>query len=205
MIVGASGHGKVVANIAGKCGYKVINFLDDDKNKKQCGKFRVIGTSADFINFMDANTDFFVAIGNIAVRQNIQRKIVDAGGKIAVLIHSDAVIADDIKIGEGSVIMAGTVINIGTVIGEGCIINTSSSVDHDCIIGNFVHVAVGAHLAGTVKVGNNTWIGAGAIISNNLEICDNCMIGAGAVVVEDINFAGTYIGIPARRKDKVRD
>lgn len=205
VIIGASGQGKVVADIARVCGYKTINFLDDDKNKRKCGIYRVIGTSEDFHKFVDINTDFIVAIGNAITRRNVQKKIVNAEGKIITLVHSNAVIADDVIIGKGSVIMAGTVINSGTVIGEGCIINTASSVDHDCIIGDFVHIAVGAHLAGNVTIENSTWIGAGAIISNNLKICDNCMIGAGAVVVEDINVAGTYMGIPARKKHRVRD
>lgn len=78
--------------------------------------------------------------------------------------------------------MAGTVINSGTVIGKGCIINTSLSVDHDCRNGDFVHVAVGA------------------TVSNNIEICSECMIGVGAVVINAIKEAGTYIGVPARRK-----
>lgn len=205
MIVGASGHGKVVADIAGLCGYKIIGFLDDDISKESFGKYSVMGLSTDFRRFVDTTTDFFVAIGNAAVRQHIQKRIEEEGGKIAVLIHSDAVVADDVEIGKGTVVMAGVVVNTGARIGEGCIINTASSVDHDCMIGDFVHIAVGAHLAGTVTVGNNTWIGAGTTISNNVKICSNCMIGAGAVVVEDIIMAGIYMGVPARMKDKTRD
>ncbi len=205
MIMGASGHGKVVADIAVQCGYEAINFLDDDTNIRNCGRYKVIGRSSDFKRFVDINTEFFVAIGNAVARQNIQKMVIDAGGEITVLIHPDAVVAAGVKMGKGSVVMAGTVINTSTVVGKGCIINTASSVDHDCIIGDFVHIAVGAHLAGTVTVGSNTWIGAGAIISNNVKICGNCMIGAGAVVVEDITIAGTYMGVPARRKDEARD
>ena len=82
----------------------------------------------------------------------------------------------------------------------GCIINTCSSVDHDCVIGDFVHIAVGSHLSGTVKVGDATWIGAGATVSNNVSICGRCMIGAGAVVVDDITESGTYMGVPAVKK-----
>ena len=76
--------------------------------------------------------------------------------------------------------------------------NTCSSVDHDNSLGDFVHVSVGTHLAGTVKVGNHTWVGAGAVVSNNITITDSCMIGAGAVVVKDIVQSGTYVGVPAR-------
>ena len=82
----------------------------------------------------------------------------------------------------------------------GCIVNTSSSIDHDCVVGNYCHIAVGAHLAGTVNVGNGTWIGAGAIVSNNVNICGGCMIGAGAVVIKNIDEAGIYIGVPAEKR-----
>jgi len=96
--------------------------------------------------------------------------------------------------------MAGTVINPEARIGKGCIVNTSSSIDHDCGIGDYVHIAVGAHICGTVQIGNNTWIGAGATISNNIDVCSDCLIGAGAVVVKNITEPGTYIGVPARIK-----
>ncbi|WP_455436903.1 hypothetical protein [Hungatella hathewayi] len=103
--------------------------------------------------------------------------------------------------------MAGAVINPDVRIGQGCIINTCTSVDHDCTIGEFVHVSIGAHIAGTVTNGNNTWVGAGATISNNIEITSDCRIGAGAVVVNNLMETDTYIGIPARRmdmKDKIK-
>ena len=95
--------------------------------------------------------------------------------------------------------MAGAVINSDTVIGTGCIINTCGSVDHDCRVGDYVHVAVGAHLCGTVEVGKSTWIGAGAVVKNNINICGECMIGVGAVVVKDIEEMGTFIGVPVRK------
>ena len=83
-------------------------------------------------------------------------------------------------------------------IGGGCIINACSSVDHDCAIGNFVHIAVGSYLSGTVKVGDATWIGAGATVTNNVNICGRCMIGAGAVVIKSIEGEGPYVGVSAK-------
>ncbi|MCI9361908.1 MAG: acetyltransferase [Hungatella sp.] len=201
VIVGAGGHGKVAADCAAQNRYKNIYFLDDDREVKSCGKYPVAGTVAEFRKFMDvdySDTDFFVAIGNAAIRQKIHREIETAGGVMVTLIHPDAVISDDVRIGSGTVIMAGTVINTGAIIGAGCIVNTASSVDHDCHIGDFVHIAVGAHIAGTVGIGDRTWVGAGAIVSNNVHICGDCMIGAGAVVVSDIRISGTYVGIPAK-------
>ena len=197
VIIGASGHGKVAADIALKCGYTDIVFLDDNISIKNCGRHSVVGSND---RVEDINGDVIVAIGNSAARRRIQESIEEE--RLAVLIHPDAVVAEDVTIGSGTVVMAGMVINPGSMIGRGCIINTCASVDHDCKLGDYVHVAVGAHLAGSVEVGDETWIGAGATVSNNIEICGRCMIGAGAVVVKDIEEAATYLGVPARQKQE---
>lgn len=192
-IIGASGHGRVIADIAKRCGYDVIEFLDDNVELKSCGKYPVVGTSK-----LEAyvQNDIVVAIGNAKIRKRIMTQLAEKS--IVTLIHPDAVIAEDVVIGKGSVVMAGAVINSGTVIGKGCIVNTCSSVDHDCVIADYVHVSVGTHLCGTVTVGASTWIGAGATVSNNVKICGNCTIGAGAVVIKNIEEEGTYVGVPAR-------
>lgn len=193
-IIGASGHGKVVADIARKKGYREIVFLDDDDRIHECGGYPVIGKSSE-AGAIDA--DVIIGIGNAGIRKRIQESIPDE--KLVTLIHTDAVVAEDVVIGNGTVVMAGAVINPGVRIGKGCIINTCSSVDHDCEVGDYVHIAVGSHLCGTVSVGSGTWIGAGATVSNNISICPDCMIGAGAVIVKNIDSAGTYMGVPARR------
>ena len=192
LIIGASGHGKVNAEIAVKCGYKDILFIDDNENVKECAGFPVIGKVSDATNMED---DKIVAIGNAEIRQKIQNQL----SNLVTLIHPSAVVSRRVKIGEGTVIMAGAVINSDVVIGKGCIINTGASVDHDCKLEDFVHVSVGAHVAGTVAIGRKTWIGAGATISNNVSICGHCMIGAGAVVVKDIIEPGTYVGAPVKK------
>ena len=192
-IIGASGHGKVVADIAKLNGYDEIEFLDDNETLKFCGRYPVVGRS-NLASILE--NDVFVAIGNSKVRRKIMEQLTVQN--IPILIHPDAIVAEDVKIGDGTVVMAGTVINSGTVIGKGCIVNTCSSVDHDCEIGDYVHIAVGAHLCGTVKVGNATWIGAGATISNNIMVNSSCTIGIGSVVVKNLEEEGTYIGVPAK-------
>ena len=196
-IIGASGHGKVVADIAGLNGYDEIEFLDDNTELHSCGKWTVIGTSE---LAAETDHDLFIAIGSAAVRERLMERFQDK--HIVTLIHPSAVIAEDVEIDVGSVVMAGAIINPGTRIGKGCIINTSCSVDHDCTLEDYVHVAVGSHLAGTVSVGKGTWIGAGATVSNNISICEGCMIGAGSVVIYDITDMGTYVGIPAKMVKK---
>ncbi|MCQ2516609.1 MAG: acetyltransferase [Saccharofermentans sp.] len=196
IIIGASGHGKVVADIAIKLGYMDIVFLDDDLDRKECNGYKVVGTVADYSKY---DCDFCVAIGDISIRSSIIKNLISCGKSLPVLVHPNTVIADDVVIGRGSVIVAGAIINPNAKIGEGCIINTAATVDHDSIIGDYCHVSVGVHVAGTVKVGNYTWIGTGAIVNNNLYICDNCMVGAGAVVISDLLESGTYVGVPAKR------
>lgn len=192
IIIGASGHGKVVADIAALNGYKDIVFLDDDENIKECAGYHVIGKSTEA-----SDGEVFVAVGNAETRKRLMELYKDR--VLPLLIHPNAVVADGVEIGNGTVVMAGAVINPGAQIGKGCIINTSSSVDHDCILEDFCHVSVGAHLSGTVVVGMGTWIGAGATVINNVNICAGCMIGAGAVVIKDINEPGTYVGVPAKK------
>lgn len=190
IIIGASGHGKVIADIAVNNGYEDIVFLDDNESVLECAGYPVIGKTCQAAK-MDG--DKIIAIGNAVVREKIQKNI-----KVITLVHPDAVISRRVQIGDGTVVMAGAVINSDTVIGDGCIINTGASVDHDCKIGNFSHISVGTHIAGTCVIGDRTWIGAGATVSNNVKICCDSMIGAGAVVVNDIDVSGTYVGVPAK-------
>ena len=192
VIIGAGGHGRVAADIAGGIGYEKILFLDDGPMPGVTGK-----TEA-YRKYLES-ADFFVAIGSSAVREKFHRMLAASGVTPVCLIHPKAVVARDVVLGAGTAVMAGAVVNPGAVLGEGVIVNTCASVDHDCRIGDFVHVAVGAHVCGTVAVGDHTWIGAGATVINNIRICGNCMIGAGAAVVKDIVLPGTYVGVPARR------
>ena len=194
VIIGASGHGKVIADIELMCGYADILFLDDNPAVSQCAGFPVVGTSS-MAGKLGGRCDYVVAIGNPMARERIQESI---DGKLVTLVHPNATIGRCVEIGEGTVVMAGAVVNSDTVIGKGVIVNTCASVDHDCRIANYVHVSVGAHVAGTVDIHERTWLGIGSCVTNNVSICSDCMVGAGAVVVRDIDVSGTYVGIPAR-------
>lgn len=198
VIIGASGHGKVVADIASLRGeYSEIVFLDDNFQIKEIMGYKVVGNLKDIIKFVK-EYDIFVAIGDSNIRKKLQHQILAINGSVPILIHPTAVIADTTKIGVGTVVMANAVVNPNTIIGEGCIINTGATIDHDNIIKDYSHISVGAHLAGTVEVGEGVWIGIGAIVSNNITICDGTYIGAGAVVIKNIEHRGTYLGVPAK-------
>lgn len=198
MIIGASGHGKVVVDIAIKMKkWKDIAFLDDDPSITECMGLSVVGKTEDAFKFIN-EADIFVAVGNNQIRENVQSNLETAGIRPPLLIHPSAIIGSAVEVGIGTVIMGGVVINSATKIGKGCIINTAATVDHDNRIADFVHVSPGAHLAGMVTIGAKTWIGIGSIVSNNLTVTENCKIGAGAVVVKNITESGTYVGVPAR-------
>lgn len=198
VIIGAGGHGRVVADIAKKSDmYKEIVFLDDSEVENK--KVWVSGKVRDYTSYIN-NSEFIVAIGNNKVREKIQKELEGNGAQFATLIHPNATVCEDVKVGRGTVIMAGAVINSCAEIGNGVIINTCSSVDHDCTIGDYTHVSVGAHISGTVSVGRRAFLCAGVTVSNNVGICDDCIVGAGAVVVKNITEAGTFIGVPAKKK-----
>lgn len=193
IVIGAGGHGRVVADIALQCGgYESISFLDDAEHPH----LPILGKVQDAARYL-SDYEFIVAVGNNRVRERLMIDLEKQGADLATLVHPNAVVGSRVNIGAGTVVMAGAVINTGAAIGKGSIINTCSSVDHDCLVEDFCHISVGAHLAGTVRVGKATFVGAGATVINNITICSDCVIGAGAVVVKDIEQTGTYIGVPA--------
>lgn len=196
VIIGTGGHAKVVADIVLSAKDHLIGFLTSDNDISDFMGWPVLGNDADYIKFMDCH--FVIAIGNPDVRERISNSMDCA--KWYTAIHPTASISSvQTFIGSGSVIMANAVINPYAQIGEHCIINSGATVEHDNIIGDFVHVSVKAGLAGTVRIGKRAWIGVGATVSNGVSICQDCMIGAGAIVVKNIEVPGTYVGVPAHR------
>ena len=192
IIIGAGGHGKVVADIALKNGYKDICFLDDNTTGT-CLGFPIIG-KVDLVGGL--NAEYIIAIGSNKIRETVAEA---HDVKWATLVHPSAQIGADVQIGEGTVVMAGAVINPGAKVGRHCIINTCAVVEHDNVLEDFVHISPNAALGGTVHVGRGTHIGIGAAVRNNITIGNDTVIGAGAVVVKNIS-GGTYIGVPARLK-----
>ena len=197
VIIGASGHGKVIADIIVNSGDKVLGFLDDadDVQGKKIIGFPVLGKIADFDNYRDC--EFVIAIGNPYIRERIANEL---PVKWYTAIHPTAVISSlDVEIGEGTVIMANAVVNPSARIGKHCIINTGAIVEHDNILEDYVHLSPNVTLAGIVKVGKSTHIGAGSCTKQVLNIASDCIIGAGSVIVKDITESGTYVGVPARK------
>ncbi|MBQ4569525.1 MAG: acetyltransferase [Ruminococcus sp.] len=197
IIVGAGGHGKVIADNALKNGYTDIFFVDDNATG-ECMGFPIIGRCSELEALNDGNTDFIIGIGSNAIRKRIAE---EHSINWVSLVHPSVQVAVNVSIGKGTVIMAGAVVNACAQIGEHCIINTCAVIEHDNVVGSFAHISPGAKLGGTVCVGDLTHIGIGATVSNNINICSSCIIGAGAVVVSDAVECGTYVGVPARRSE----
>ena len=197
IIIGASGHGRVVADIAIRMNrWQKLFFLDDNVNIRSLMQIEIIGKSTDALSYID-DYDIFVAIGNNEIREKFQTRLEKAGASIPILIHPSAIIGEKVEMGAGTVVMAGVVINCCSTVGKGCIINTGAIIDHDNVIEDYVHISPGVRLAGAVKVGKGSWLGIGSVVSNSINIISGCMIGAGAVVIKDIEEAGTYVGVPA--------
>lgn len=195
IIIGASGHARVIADIVRCSGDEVIGFLDD-RNPNELQDIKMLGRVDDAKTLQTNEVLFIVGIGNNDTREVIVQRL--GALPLYTAVHPSAVIAADVKIGEGTVVMANAVINTGSYIGEHCIINTSATIDHDSVLVDYVHLSPGVHLSGTVYIGKGTWLGTGVVVSNNVSICGGCTIGAGAVVIRHITVAGTYIGIPVK-------
>lgn len=193
IVIGAGGHARVIADIIQQSGDVVLGFLDDNVKGMVMG-LPVLGKIDGALNYNN-ETSFVIGIGDNRIRKRIAEQY---HLNWYTAIHPTAVVASNIVIKEGTVLMAGAIVNTGVYIGKHCIINSSAVIEHDSNIADYVHVSPHATLCGTVNVGELTHIGSGATIINNLSVTHDSVIGAGAVVVDDIRKPGTYIGVPAR-------
>jgi sugar O-acyltransferase (sialic acid O-acetyltransferase NeuD family) len=200
LIVGAGGHGKVVADIAYSSGrWGDIAFLDDHYPEfTQVGEWKVIGKATETNRFREEYPEAIVAIGANSVRLEMQNKMSHAGFQFPVLIHPHASVSEFVSIGDGSVICAQAAIIIGSRIGLGTIVNTGASVGHDCALKDGVHVAPGVRLAGGVSVGECSWIGIGAVVKEYVTIGRWVMVGAGSTIIRDIPDGVTVVGSPGK-------
>ncbi|MGB4073026.1 acetyltransferase [Pseudomonas sp.] len=198
-ILGASGHGKVVADTAEICGWQSVVFFDDAwPTRERNGVWPVEGNAAELLERLSAFDAVLVAIGDNRIRLEKLAILKAAGAHFACLLHPAATVSRYASVENGSVVFAGAVVNAYARIGMGCILNTGCSVDHDCTLLAAVHVSPGAHLAGGVQVGEGSWIGIGACVRQSIRIGAGVMVGAGAVVVADVVDGVTVTGVPAR-------
>jgi sugar O-acyltransferase (sialic acid O-acetyltransferase NeuD family) len=197
-IVGASGHGSVVADAALLSGWSEVLFFDDAwPGKAALHQWAVVGTFGDLALRVGEFEGVIVAIGDNATRLARVDAIERAGLPLVTVVHPSAALSPLAKVGDGSIVAAGAVVNPFARLGRGCIVNTGASIDHDCVLGDGVHVSPGAHLGGGVRVGAGSWIGIGAAVKHGVTIGDRAIVGAGAVVIRDVEADVTVVGVPA--------
>ncbi|MDC0664177.1 acetyltransferase [Marinobacter sp. SS21] len=198
-IVGASGHGKVVADAAEALGWDLIEFYDDAWPELTILRhWPVKGDFSALLENLENYEGVIVAIGDNHTRLSLQQELEDRGSELVTLVHPGACVSPYASLGTGSVILAGAAINIDATLGKACIINTNASVDHDCSLDDGVHVSPGAALAGGVSVGQCSWVGIGASVRQLIAIGADVVVGAGSCVVAPLADGQTYVGMPAR-------
>lgn len=202
LIAGAGGHGKVVADAAaGRSDCSSVGFLDDRYPELTLvGEWPVVGRLAGLAAMAGRFDAFVAAFGEARLRLRLLAEAAPAGYLLPVVMHPSATVARGVQLGEGTVVLAGAVVNIGASIGRGCIINTGAIVEHDCILGDGVHVCPGACIAGEVRIGQCSWIGIGASIIQRVAIGEYVTVGAGAVCVRDVADERIVMGVPARER-----
>ncbi len=191
-IYGASGHGKVIIDIAESINIKIDQIFDDNNKIESLNERVVIHELNDFF----LNSDTIIAIGN----NKIRKRVVDTfNGTIAeAIVHKSAIISPNAVVNRGTVIMSNSCVNASTSIGKHCIINTASTIDHDCVLGDYVHISPNAAIAGNVIIKEGTHVGIGAVIIPGIKIGKWVTIGAGAVIIRDVPDYAVVVGNPGK-------
>lgn len=200
-IFGGSGHAKVVIDLIEREGRYTVAFLVDDDPALEGMKingYRVIGGRQALSAHTREVREGIVAIGCNTARSEVARWMADNNLRLVTAIHPSVQVAGNVSIGQGSVLIAGAIVNTDTSIGDNVIVNTKASVGHDCVIGDAVHIAPGTVLCGGVKVGDNTFIGAGTTVIPNINIGKGCIVGAGSVIIRDVPEGEKVVGNPGR-------
>ena len=207
LLIGAGGHGKVVADVARASGVEVVGYAEPGEQRMgqvaEPGGAQVIISQEVLFQQLERGESLLhdaqsacVAIGHNVVRLKLSRRL---GQWLSdALIHPSAIISPSAIIGAGSVALPLAVVNAAAVVGVSAILNTACVVEHDCVIGDGAHISPRATLCGGVSVGARAWIGAGAVVIPGVVIGEDAVVGAGAVVIRDVPAGVTVVGSPAR-------
>lgn len=175
-LYGASGHAKVIIDILRANQIEINGLVDDNPNIQELLGIPVLHQS-------NGLSLFIISIGNNQIRKKIAEQLKTSFGKA---IHPSAIISPNSMIDEGTVVMQGAIVQSCVTIGKHCIINTGASVDHECVIEDYVHISPHATLCGNVHVGEGSWVAAGSVVLPGVKIGKWSVIGAGSVVAKDI-------------------
>ena len=203
-IIGAGGFGREVAWLVERINavsptWELKGFIDD--NKALCGfmegGYPVLGDSEFLIQ--QGEVYAVCAVGTSAVRKRIVEKYQGSQVKFATLVDPSVLYSRRVKIGEGTIICAGSIVTVDIEIGNHVIINLDCTIGHDSRIKDFVTLYPSVNVSGNVLLGECTELGTGMQIIQGKKVAPNTIIGAGSVVVRDIAESGTYVGCPAKR------
>ncbi len=186
-----------------KLGYAVAGYTDPEDRGVLLG-MAYLGTDDVLTELVRQGTATRAVLGVGKVdasdaRSHLAARVKALGFALPSVVSPQAIVNEEVELGEGAVVFDGAVVNSGTVVGRLCIINTNSTVEHDCRLGENVHVASGATVSGGVAIGDHCLIGAGATLIQGVSVCRGCLIGAGATITKDLLVPGTYAGNPGRR------
>ena len=203
-IIGSSGHAKVIIDIVERQGlYKIAGLIDRYRELgEQTAGYKVLGNEIDLPNLQSRLEikGVLVAIGENFARSQVVAHVQKLCPDIEFVraIHPRACIGNNVDIGEGTVVMAGAIVNSTSSIGKFCILNTNSSLDHDSVMKGFSSLAPGVITGGNCNIGSHSAVGIGAILANGITVGEHTIIGAGSTVLDAIDSHVVAYGTPAR-------
>jgi len=200
-VYGASGHGKVVAEIALASGHQVHGFIDDSPSAiGRCLLGLPVLGGSEWLAQRARQCKVAVAlgVGDNHARHRIAEQCRQLGVPLMTLIHPSAIVSSSAAIGNGTVLMARVVVNADATIGDGVILNSGAIVEHDCCVGNHAHLSPNSAMGGASSIGMLSWLGMGAAIIHGVCVGANSVVGAGAVVIHDLPDNIVAVGVPAR-------
>jgi sugar O-acyltransferase (sialic acid O-acetyltransferase NeuD family) len=200
-VYGASGHGKVVAEVAIASGQRVHGFIDDaplSPGERVLGLPIAGGLEWLARRAQQSKITVALGVGNNHARSQVAKHCRELDIPLMTLVHPSAVVSPSAIIGCGTVAMARAVVNAEARIGDGVILNTGAIVEHDCTVGDFAHLSPNSAMGGASSLGQMSWLGMGAVIIHGVNVGDDTIVGAGGVVIRDLPDAVTAVGVPAR-------
>jgi sugar O-acyltransferase (sialic acid O-acetyltransferase NeuD family) len=200
-VVGYSGHSYVIIDILLNAGRIVTAYCDSEKKDKNPYHLNYLGKESESLSSLQS-FDYFIGVGHNGIRKKIFNQLFEHLGSPVNAIHPQAIVSASVEMNYGIMISANATINPLVSLGQGVICNTSCSIDHECIIEDFAHIAPGAVLCGNVRIGAGSFVGANAVIKQGITVGRNVMIGAGSVIIRDVPDNTTVVGNPQRILEK---
>ena len=181
--------------------YRILGFISEESDQQwgtDHGGLPIMGDDAWAFENLERNVCFIPGVGTPIMRRKIAEKYLEAGFRSLTLVHPSVHMADDVTLGQGSILCAGAVLTTNIKMGAFSIVNLNATVGHDCSIGDYSTIHPGVNVSGQVTLGKEVELGTGSALIQGVTVGDGAVIGAGAVVTKDLEGAKTYVGVPAR-------